>query len=209
MKNFILATALLIFVNLIVYNSVNAQPKKIYPMSVGAYINGKVGVNAAEVPNGVKNGVLVLNGVDFGAVGYFPFSKTSNTAGLLEIGYSSFPFKLAAAGNSSIESDIKMNYVTVSPQIYFSGFTIGCDLGFHASTEIKNNKFEFEDEVGEFMLNIKLGGMIPIWVTETGRINLLLKGIYAITGSSYGIGEDFEFHPASLGIGLNYLFNLK
>ena len=72
---------------LILVVSISAQTEftpesKNFSMGVGPIIGYKIGINAADIEQGTKNGVAQANIPDFGAEFYMPFSK-DNTLGLI------------------------------------------------------------------------------------------------------------------------------
>jgi len=207
MKNKFILSLVCLFVIFGINNFSSYAATKKLSMGLGAYINGKIGINAAEVMPGIKNNIL-LGGPDFGIIGCVPLSEDMSTAGMLEVGYTSLPFstKIELVGKN-VEYVFK--YVTISPQFFISGFTVGLDIGFHNATYLNGTETSIYNSAAEGIYTaVKLGGMFPVLTNELGALSVALNGSYALTGIG-NEGEKYPFHPASLSLGLNYMFNLE
>lgn len=191
-------------------------------MSLGPSALYKAGVSAVNTPKGRKNGVG-FNGVpDFGASFYLPMSTTSNLGLDMEMGYSSYSYILKSAHNDD-EFQFNHSYFTINPNFYFGGFLLGFSFGLPISSDYDGT--EVKTSTQNTFIEVKIGGMIPIFKDETGELNFVIMGGYALTPmySDYvkndplnGILPTDELihdkhNPriASLGMGFNFLFNLK
>lgn len=179
-----------------------------HPMSIGIEIGYKAGINAAEVPDGTKNGVSFASSPDFGAQFYMPFQGQNYMGILANIGYYNFPYKFTFEGNSS---EVKYNaaYIGLGADFYVSGFTVGVNYGFPAAATIGDAELNTEVMAGAF--EFRLGAHIPMMVSSSGRLNLNIRASYFVTGQydeSKLIGGK-NTNPAALMFGLSYLFNLQ
>lgn len=143
----------------------------------------------------------------------------------------------------------------VAPSLYFSGFTIG--VGFNLPMSVKwtdenGNEmvpngvsgawlpempagsvgdnwptgYDFTQDM-QMTMDIRIGGVIPVWETDMGALNVEVLGKYNFTGlwadgkypygtevNAYGVGvrsnkEVQNVSPASFSVGISYLFDLK
>ena len=203
MKKIVLS---LFIVSVLSFGSLSASTN--YPFSAGISISGKIGVNAAEVPNGVQNALSVLKGVDIALLGYLPMSENSKTGLFVELGYTNTPFGLKYYGTNET-GHINQKLITISPLFLMSGFVVGLDFGFAASTAVDDNVvanlLPMENSLN---VNVRVGGMIPLHTSKIGVLNFTANATYSLTGSDYWQGA-YTYNPTTLSIGLNYLFNLE
>ena len=178
-----------------------------YPFSVGASISGKMGINAAAVPDGVQN-ALSFAIPDVGILGYLPMSDESRTGLFVELGYTNSPFGFKGY-QENITWYYNQKFFTVSPYLLMSGFTVGLDFGFAlgGTVKIDGKTTKFDSWNNDLNVNLRVGGMIPIHTTSVGTLNFIINGTYLLTGSDYS--GNYTYNPSSLGIGFNYLFNLE
>jgi hypothetical protein len=187
-----------------------------YPIGIGPFLMLKAGTNAASIPEGYKTGV-VLNGLpDFGVSAYFPVSKTSAVGAVVDLGYSTYAFgERRVIGDE--EGDLykyQFSYLTLSPSLYLSSFLIGLDVGIPMSGALITDDDDFEVNTDNIatMLEVHIGGMIPVVENRDGRLNILLRGGYMLTGVFDNLDDSSDkYNPkaATLGFGLNYYFNLQ
>ncbi len=187
-----------------------------YPMGIGPSLMLKAGVNAASIPEGYKTGVALSGIPDFGVSAYFPVSKSSAIGAVVDLGYSTYSY-----GERRVISDkegdlykYQFSYFTLSPSLYLSSFIIGLDLGVPLSASLitDNNDRELDSDNLATMVEIHIGGMIPVMENKDGRLNILLRGGYMLTGMIANVAESSsEYNPkaATFGLGLNYYFNLR
>lgn len=177
-----------------------------YPFSIGASISTKFGVNAAAVPDGTQNALLFLRGADFALSGYMPMSEDSKTGLFLELGYTNLPFGLKQTGFNEVY-EVNTKFFTISPVLLMSGFTIGADFGFALSTNY-NYLIEYAPMDNDINVNLRVGGMIPLYQNKIGALNFIIHATYSITGMQYGY-SDHTYHPSAISLGLNYLLNIE
>ena len=181
-----------------------------YPFSVGASISGKMGINAASVPSGLQNAISILGGVDAAVLAYMPMSDDTRTGVFLEIGYTNTPFGLKQYGTGNNQTSyLNQKWLTISPIILMSGVAIGLEFGFNAfEDEVDKKYFMFGNmpRKPDFNVSLRVGYMYPIFTNHIGSLNFHINATYNITGSDYG---DNTYSPATMSLGLNYLFNLE
>jgi hypothetical protein len=199
-----------------------------YPISLGPYILLKGGVNASDVPQGVKNGANFNAIPDFGATFYYPFTKEAKIGATLDLGYSTYSYQLKYTGLEDYPWKNKFGYLTINPNLHLYGFMLGINFGIPMSASIDysgNNAMKmyeiwYDSKNLNTLITVCVGFMLPIYVDNTGRVNLVLKGEYALSGQNKD-DYNFEFgnkaltssnnnpHPASIAVGFNYLFHLQ
>ena len=179
--------------------------------------------------------------VDFGLSAFYPLNKNKDIAVLLEVCYANYAFRDDGSNIRLNDSeyvrilDPDYNYnttffntINISPQIYLKGFTIGFDFGFFFPPDLINVspsfRYDYNYELQyPYLVNLKIGGIIPIYKTELGTLNILAK---ATTSLSYigrsqigffdNIGDDSfylkifydKIQIVSASVGLNYMFNI-
>jgi hypothetical protein len=201
MKTFFLTPLLLLFLSA---SSLLALDN--YPFSVGASIVGKVGVNAASTPSGIQNAVSFLKGIDAAAMVYLPMSDESRTGVFVELGYTNTPFGVKEYSQQQF-SYINQKWLTISPIVMMSGLAIGLEFGFDAFNDYidENQLFGNIPFKEDFNVSLRIGYMQPLLFSPVGVLNFIINGTYNITGSNYG---DYTYNPATISLGLNYLFNI-
>lgn len=185
-----------------------------YPFGLGVSAAGKAGVNTSFVPNGFKNAVAIYPGVDISALVYFPFDNEGNNRnGVIgEISYSHTPLRINDyQGNNG--GNIAMPYIGASIKLMMSGFYIGAELAFTSEAEcedfIYNNGFAPLDE--DMGVNLNLGYMHPIARFgehgSLGTLNFFANVGYGLSGTQFQVNRNY--HPATLSLGLNFMFNME
>lgn len=198
------------------------KSQEILPMAIGPYISFAGGVNANDVPKGRKNGFTFSNLPDFGLNYYLPFTKTANLGLSLDLSYSTYPYQMKNYYTST-PYDFYFHYFEINPSVFFSGFTFGFNVSIPMMGEIDNG-VDFTDDLNT-TYGLHLGGVIPIFSNETGRVNFIIEGNYAFSGTykDYNITNDpmTRYAPpetplndalnprnGSVSIGFSYLFHL-
>ena len=183
-----------------------------FPYSIGPFITLKGGVNAADVPQNFKNG-FTMNGLpDFGATGFIPFGDKSQFGLDADLGYSTYAFDIKSGQNFDAISTTQISYFTISPNIFIYGFTAGLNFGIPLSGTVKSSTTETDIKTEDLSLfaEFRIGGDIPLYYDETGRLNLRIQFGYFLTGQSKeNYNNTFNFHPASGALGVSYLFNVS
>jgi hypothetical protein len=203
-RTFITAITLLI-ISLFSYKSAFSN----YPLSVGPFIGLKAGINAADIPYGYKNGFTFNKMPEIGISGFIPFGQESNFGAGLDLAYGTYGFVLKY---NNINTDHVYNYFNFSPYINASGFILGLNIGIPLSgTQTTSGVDVDRTDSLSTLLEIRIGGNITVFANETGRLNILIIGGYALSGlltNPYKADAEYNYHPGELYIGLGYMFNL-
>jgi hypothetical protein len=144
----------------------------------------------------------------------------------------------------------------IAPSLYFSGFTIGVGFNLPMSVKWSDENgnesipgnvngawlpdmppgspgsqtwptgYDFTQDM-QMTMDIRIGGVIPVWETDMGALNVEVLGKYNFTGlwadgmypygtevNAYGVPvtsnkEVVNVSPASFSVGISYLFDLK
>lgn len=195
-----------------------------YPFGVGLFAAGKASINAVEVPSTRKTGVNIAAMPDFGISTYIPLNQDVNTGLRVEAGIYNWSW-VDRPESSELDNDNtryieEFQYICVSPMLQLGSFVIGLNAGIPLSDGSRETKsgvvsVDIPKEQLSTMLEVRLGICAPLVNSETGRLNLLLIGSYALTQmgeSGYvelGRAYLWERKPASLSIGLDYIFNIN
>ena len=197
-----------------------------YPTSIGPFLTIKSGLNGTMAPDGRRN-TIAFNGLpDFGGTLYIPVHAEKKLGIVLELAYSTYAYQLKSTRTDD-KYTMKYSYLTFSPNFYVNSIMLGFNFGYPVTADfsganIKSSKLNF-------MAELRLAGMIPIIVDETGRLNAYIYAGYMLTGVYKNIATDDpmllhlpinsvntpkytnEFNPRaiSLAIGVNYLFNIQ
>lgn len=112
----------------------------------------------------------------------------------------------------------KFHYLGIAPQLSVSslliGFQIGIPLGGTSENASGTSERDIETDEMKTIFEINAGANIPLVKNKNGRLNLLLKGSYALSGLAEqpdNIDDDAFFDPKvlSVAVGINYLFSLS
>jgi hypothetical protein len=205
----------LLFAAAAIFCTANGLAQNTFPMSIGPFIAPKVCVNTADIPQGFKTG-MSFNGIpDFGATFYVPFSPTSTIGATADVGYSTYSILTKPESNANDDNTFieKVNYFSIAPNINFSGFMLGFNIGIPMGYSVSNvsgsiNPATTTDNLAT-IVDIRIGGMIPLMNDATGRLNFIVFGGYMLTGMSSNDNTSANPKAASLMLGLNYLFALE
>lgn len=184
-----------------------------YPIGLGPYVGLKAGTNAASIPEGTKTGIALSGMPDFGATVYVPLGKNNHIGFLADLGYSTYAYgERIVIGD--VEGDLykhQFSYVTLSPSIYLSSFVVGFTFGVPvaASTVFDDATVDGETDNVSTLVELQLGGMIPIMENKGGRLNVMIRAGYMLTGIASEGSSEFNPKAATLGLGFNYLFYLE
>jgi len=215
----------------------DAYSKK-YTMQVGPTIGLVGGGINTENGIGRKVNPDFIGLPYFGAVIYAPFGVDTRLGLRLDIAYSSVsslvrPYEYYSGGSNWTKSfQERYNYVTIAPMINLAGFLIGMGINIPASATMKNDagtEFEVRTADMKTALDVRLGGQITVWNSDMGLLTVDILAKYCFTGvyndNRYTMGSSVEhigfpaenssgkaitgMTPASITLGLSYLFNLK
>ena len=210
-----------------------------YVLEIGAHIGFAAGgINIETIPEGRKTNADFWAVPNYGATIYAPFGAESKLGGRLDIGVSTTgtrtrPYEFYD-GESNFNGYIKERYTyfTVAPKINLSGVTFGVGFNFIMQGERWHPERDERHTIDKNLLksmvmDLRLGGMIKAWQTETGtlyadiELRMMFSGIYEDNSYYYGMkvnprgtptpitqNEMKNLTPASIHIGIAYLFNL-
>jgi len=187
-----------------------------YPYSVGPFITMKGGVNAASVPQGIQNGFAINSMPDIGVTGYVPLTNTFPLGIAIDIAYSTYCYDNKLTGNNTLKWTSNAGYFTFGPNLYIGGFNIGFNFGIPLAMSLdkyKGQTWDVKSEQLASFLEFRLGGLIPVYSDNFGRLNILVQAGYFLTPQFKSdmipsFYDDLNFHPASASLGISYLFNL-
>lgn len=214
------------------------QYAKRYSIKVGPILGLAGGAINTENAVGRKVNPDFMGLPYFGAAIYAPFGVQTRIGMRIDLAYSSLsslvrPYEFYG-GNTGWNSNLRerYNYVTVAPMFSLAGFLIGMGFNFPASATMKNDAgTEFEVRTADLKtaIDVRLGGQITAWDSELGVLTVDILAKYTFTGlyndGAYTMGSAVErvgipaqnvnsaavtnMVPASLTLGISYLFNLK
>lgn len=213
MKKAIIGLSVIIF--LVMFFSIDLRAN--YPISIGPYIGLKGGVNASDVPWLNYNGFAFSELPEMGVSTYIPFTKDVFFGGGLNFSYSTYGFLMRYnSGNNEVNTTHQYNYFSISPYLYAKGFILGMNIGIPlgGTHDDKFGTRELKSDDLAVLADLKIGGIITVFDNEIGRFNILIEGSYAFPGllnENYldDDGNEYNYHPAQLWFGINYMFNLQ
>lgn len=185
-----------------------------YHLAVGPYLMLKAGVNAGTIPDGTKTGVA-FNGIpDLGAVVYIPFSKEHLLGMPLGIGYHTYAYQSKPNSGSTDDNTFvtKVHYLAISPNVQLQAFVVGFTAGFSPSGSSSNVSGTLTNDIKSsdmtnLVVDVHFGLGLPVVNTAAGRLDILLNASYMISGIASN--SDYNPHPASMALGMSYLFNVQ
>jgi hypothetical protein len=181
---------------------------KSYAIYAGAYVHGKASIKT-EVGEGFKTGVVFLLPPDFGATITVPFGAGSKMAFGTSFGYSTLGYihKPESGANNSNTVKELYSYLSLYPHVNLSGFLIGVSFGFPSSGSTNNLNDSTVSMVGQVtesgpyipdptmpesaydptkymatLIELKLGGSIPLVSWNVGRLCLNVFATYPLGG---------------------------
>lgn len=209
MKKLLLFSLILLFTANILfareYRTIN------HSMGIGPLVAYRLGVNTVEPPNGFKNGVGTAAMPDLGLSFYMPLNPDDKMGLIIDAYYANYAY-LTKFNNTSVDWTDRFTYISVEPKFYISGFTIGLGIGFPSSAErvYSDRSLEINSSTLATVFDLKIGGHFTMNESELGRLCLFVTGSYQINGQysdDANLGS-LNPHPASLQVGLSYIFNM-
>ena len=206
-----------------------AQQEKYFPPAIGPTFAYKGGINGFTNPLGRKNGIAINNIPDVGITTYIPLDLIFNLGLYVDLMYNTNTFLMKYDYNS-IENDymnkdrMRFSYFAISPTFNHAGFTLGFNLGIPVSADWEG--ISIATSKLNNLIEVKAGYSYPIYFDEVGRLNLFINASYALNGVYRNFKEDdplkntvpaippqiitnyYNPRPASIQIGVNFLFNL-
>lgn len=211
MKKSILIITILYFV-LSQANSQNLDDRCFTPFQVGLFFTGKGCVNTVEPPQGLKNDFQISKFPDLGGKFTYQFQPNSSTKLIFDVSYLSVYYKLKLYNNASVNWINEFHYLNFGLGFEFSSIFLSINLGIPTSGAFSSSsstgKIDLKTEEMNTMIQLRLGGSIPIFTNDIGSFNFLIYGDYFLIGA---LTQESNYNPriASLSIGLCYMFNIK
>lgn len=221
-KALLLLVGVIFIVNILHSQESQYSAAEIYPLGAGLFVAGKAGVNTLDSPDGVKNGYVFNSMPDLGLQVYIPFGSETNLGATIDFAYLNHQYLFKLYGNEDVNWKDELAYFAISPNIHISGFLIGMNFGFPLSAksenDIEENEFTYEYDKDNLntLIDFHLGGLIPVYADDFGRLNLYIQAEYAISKlfnndlTTKHLSENtqkFNIQPAGLKMGLSYIIN--
>ncbi|MBS1561933.1 MAG: hypothetical protein JSS89_10035 [Bacteroidetes bacterium] len=191
-------------------------------MAIGPSLLWKGGVNTGNIPTGLKTGANINLIPDIAATFRILLNRDESIGFTADLGYAQYTYRMRPESESIANDDnttiSKHTFFNIAPMFYISGFQIGASFGFplayHMVRVSGASDADLTTKQTSPNIELRIGGMIPVFRDKTGSVNVLVQGGYMLTGlidASEFSGTSDEFNPkaASFGIGVNYLFNLS
>jgi hypothetical protein len=183
---------------------------------VGPLFTAGAAVFTGNVPQGYKTGMQFA--YTAGALGTFEISKTFGVT--LGLGYQSRPIYFRnEKGTDYGESTSNLTYISIQPGIKFGAFMIGIDINLpNSATQSYNVKLPAEgslttdiksEDLGT-VIDIRIGGLIPITQGTTSELNFFVQAAYGLTDAlkNQPSGSPSSYPVATAQAGLCYTFYL-
>lgn len=208
-------------------------------LAVGLFVAGKGGMNIGKQDPLFESGFVVNPLSDFGVTGYIPVSRRKNYGIILDVGMSSYSFsEKKIKPTEGVEITKKYSYLTFAPSFNISyltfGFALGLPMGVSqkdangndlGSIIVSDSTFISPGVTGvvtrdlkentQMALEIRVGTMIPILKSSTGRLNVFANAGYMLTGiykdefyAKFPTQSQYNPSTMSFSVGVNYVFNL-
>ena len=180
-----------------------------YKMGIGPILGYKMGVNAADTQDGVKNGVGAATMPDFGAQFYMPLDPENKMGLIIDAVYANYPYILKYG---DVELSDNFNYFGIGANFFLSGFTVGLNVGLPmgGTRGTPDGDKDIQSASLNTMFEFRIGGNFTLNESNTGRLILFINLGYQINGQysdDLNLGT-YNTHPASIQLGLGYLLNL-
>ena len=220
-----------LFLMLLVFSTLNllAQEEQYFPPELGLSIGYKCAVNGFPNPQGRKNGIAFNNVPDVGLTGYVPLDFVYNLGLYVDLGYNTNTFLMKynydADSKSYLTQDrMRFSYISFSPTFSHCGFKLGFSVGFPISADWEGVNIRTSNLRN--VIELKAGYTYPLYYDRVGRLNVFFNASYALHGIYNDFVKDdplrntvpamggqiitnyYNPRPASIQIGLNFLFNL-
>lgn len=165
-----------------------------FEYGIGPNLSLKPSVSYVETPEGRKNGVGVASMPTVGLTAYLPFSPDKRIGGLIDLNYESYTYVIEEYSTGDKFNNTN-TYFSIAPQLYFSNFIIGLNIGIPMDIDIEGND-NADTDIMNTSFSLLFGGMFNIYSDETGRIDFFIKGQFMFTG----IYDDFPMNDPMLGV---------
>jgi hypothetical protein len=169
-------------------------------IGVGAYLMTKSAVSI-RVEDGYKNKPVYLPLGEIGISSYYLFQEKYGV--VLNLGLSSSGFAVYPYGaNNADESATTITYsrFVINPLIYLRGLVVGITYPLSVSRDIDGYTYPKAVYPEKSVLELNIGGMIPIYEDDNHLVNINILGSYPIDEIQY------KGQPMSLSLGMSYYF---
>ncbi len=198
-------------------------------IKVGPLFSAGESVSAGTVANGAKTSSAFA--FSAGAIADFPLN--AHIAFTLGLAYDMRGINYHDQDNDANKVDYTFSYFEIRPEFRFSGFLLGVGIGIPVSATataggnilppggaiVSQSAPSVGSSSMDPLIEIRLGGEIPILQSSSGDLNLTIDGAYAFTQISknpltpYSItatpkSTENNGPLASVELGLQYLFDL-
>ena len=188
-----------------------------YPFSAGIFALGKGSINTADPVNGIKNAMTIVGKPDLGLNIYIPLGKENKVGASIDVAWNNLSYNMYSFFNKDINTDINYSYFTIAPSLHAYGFLIG--VGYSVPLDVTTSGtlalLNYKSDNLQPVIDFRIGGSIPLYSNFFGRVNLLINATYNLTGafkedvlSTLGLTSAINPKPASIQLGVNYLFHI-
>jgi hypothetical protein len=197
--------------------NVSREKESKYGIFAGLGAMAKASVNT-NVSNGTKTDVAFATVPDYHLSLFVPFSKKGSIGIGLDVGYSYYSYITKPESNPTNANSIKYqySYFNLFPHLNLAGFIIGAS--FLSSPDLTSKNLDGKETVDATfykatnepvgVTEIRIGGSIPVLDEDFGRLNVNILAGYMIDGQHKDKIGDMNPQPASLSLGLTYLFKI-
>jgi hypothetical protein len=202
----------------------------IYKVALGVGVHPKFGINAGEIPQGVKTDVAFTGVPDIWLQGVLPLDRYGDITARLDIGYMSHAFGTKTGDPDSLNDRTTFTqhyrYVGIVPSLSLSVLNLGLGIGIPLGATVENKRGDVSRELSDVgtLVEIRLGISAPLVKDpKGGQLSFQLFAAYGLSGlpvKSYELAREAfvgrepptesRFAPkvASLAVGLSYHFFL-
>ncbi|MCU0330750.1 MAG: hypothetical protein MUC47_07190 [Candidatus Kapabacteria bacterium] len=214
-----------------------AQEPRPYHLYIGptlGFVSG--GINTVQA-TGRKVNPTFWAVPSYGVAILAPFSPETTSGFRFDFGVTTVGSKMRPYESYGGETNWKGNFdehyrhFTIATMVNLSGFAFGAGFNIPMAgtmTAKDGSEYLVEKNTLTTAIDVRLGGIIPVWESEMGILNVeimaryFLTGVYSdgrytagtpvdANGEYLGGGQDGEgenFVPAGLTLGVSYLFDL-
>ncbi len=216
MKRLIWALTLVALFVTLGLSIVQAQGNRI---TVGPEFLAGGSVYAGTVPKSLKTDARFS--FNFGALGYY--NSTESFALMLGLVYDSRGMNFHQQDDANHFENSTFNYLSFQPGVKFKDFTLGLGLGIPLGgsidehTGVATGTTDISASRMATMVELRLGGSVPILESELGDLRFIINGSYPLTKTfSSSLGFTFNGNPQSqdgpiptLQAGLSFQFGVS
>jgi hypothetical protein len=201
-------------------NTATAQDLFSRRLSIGPMGSAGMHISTGEVPDGYK--IKPVIGWSAGVLGEIDVSRLVSVD--LALTYLQRGRYFYIQNNESYNTTIDVSYLSIAPMASFKGFLMGFGINLPmGATSLTKTPTQSDIEVDvpdrelKTVIDVKLGGHMPMFRTDQGNLSLLLLASYDIVkpfkddgmfSAPVTTGRDFAGPDVSLHIGLSYQINV-